>query len=383
MRRLKVGVDISRALGEVSGVGAYARALVEGLARVDGETDYLLYGIFCECFPHDWRRAPVPRAPHMKLHQRWRSDRWVRARWQRFPLYRDRLLGGVDVLHCTAYDAPLLDHTRLVVTIHDLNHFLFPQFHTRANYDFVTRSVHHAARRADLILTDSESSRREILRFLHVPQERVEVIHLAAAPLFSQAPEEGGAARVRAKYDLPGPYFLAVGSLEPRKNLPRTLEAYRAYLDGGGDATLVAAGGAGWKNEAIHAAVERLGLAGRVRFTGYVPLEDLPALYRGAELFLYPSIYEGFGLPVLEAMACGTPVITGNTSSLPEVAGDAALLVDPEDTGAIAAALSRLAGDSALRDDLAARGRVQAARFSWDETARRTAAAYRRVAGRS
>jgi len=378
MRRLRVGLDVSRTLGEVSGVGAYARALVEGLARVDRDTDYLLYGMFCECQPQDWRRAPVPDAPNVRLHQRWRSTRWMRSRWSRFPLYRDRLLGGVDVLHCTAYDAPLLDHTRLVVTIHDLNHFLFPQFHTRENYDFVTRSVHHAARRADLIVTDSECSRREILRFLHVPPERVEVIHLAAAPLFSEPPESGGVERVRARYGIPGRYFLSVGSLEPRKNLPRTLEAFRAYLDGGGEATLVAAGGSGWKNESIPATVERLGLAERVRFTGYVPQQDLPPLYRGAELFLYPSIYEGFGLPVLEAMACGTPVITGNSSSLPEVAGEAALLVDPSDSAALAAALAALAGNPEMRRDLSARGRLQASRFSWDETARRTAALYRR-----
>ncbi len=380
-RRLRFGIDISRSVGESTGVGSYAKSLVEGLARVDREADYVCYGMFCECFPRDWRKAPVPKAPHVRLQRSWLPGGYVRRRWQSFPLHRDALLGGVDVLHCTAYDAPLLDRTPLVVTIHDLNHFIYPQYHTKENYDFVTRSVHHAARRADLIVTDSESSRREIRRYLHVPLERIEVVPLAADPAFSEQPRPDGVERARKRYHIDGPYFLAVGSLEPRKNLPRILEAFRAYLEGGGDASLVAAGGPGWKNEAIHAAVDKFQLNGRVIFTGYVPMEDLPSLYQGAEIFLYPSIYEGFGLPILEAMSCGTAVVTGKSSSLPEVAGDAALLVDALDAGEIAAAMQRLTSDTGLKEALILKGRARAACFSWDETAAKMAALYRRVAG--
>jgi glycosyltransferase involved in cell wall biosynthesis len=380
MQKMRIGIDISRTVEESTGVGYYAKHLVRALARIDPENDYLLYGIFYDCYPEGWKKAAIPRSLNFRLHQKYSLSWLVRKRWENAGRHKEKLLGGIDLLHSTAYTMPLLPRLPVIVTIHDLSFFVYPQHHTEANYQFVTRNVHQAARRASFIIADSESTKRDIMRFLHVPEERIEVIYLAAGDGFDEKRYPETIAQIKNKYRIKKPYFFAVGSIEPRKNLTSALISFKALTETKKiDYQFVVAGGKGWKNEAFFQVSRKLSLGEHLVLTGYVPEEDLPALYQGAEVFVYPSLYEGFGLPVLEAMSSGTPVITSNASSLPEAAGDAALLVNPKETFDLYKAMEALVMDPALRAELKEKGLKQSKKFTWEKTALETLEIYRKV----
>ncbi len=286
---------------------------------------------------------------------------------------------GLQLIHDPTGSMPLLlTSARRVVTIHDAVAYIYPE--TVAN---LTWLIYHVwlplvAPYINVVITDSESSRCDILRFLPVKKDSVEVIPLAAHTRFHPLETQNIQPALR-RYGVVPPYILYVGSLEARKNLPRLLEAFHRLLPEFPGWMLVIVGARKWKSTPIFDTVRRLQLEQHVHFTGFVAEEDLPALYNGADLFVFPSLYEGFGLPVLEAMACGTPVVTSNTSSLPEVAGDAALLINPLDVSAIADAVLRVLTEPGLADDLRERGLKRAAQFTWERTARETLAVYNQV----
>lgn len=286
-------------------------------------------------------------------------------------------LRGIDLFHCSDQFWYAPPHGAAVMTIHDLSAHVEPSWHVNENTAMHRVKEQFAITRADRIIAVSEATKRDIVQYLGIPAERISVVYEAADPAFH--PQRGAALDdALARYGLrPGRYILSVGTLEPRKNYVRLIEAYarlRARLP---DAPpLVIAGGYGWRYDNILATPGHAGVAQSVRFLGRVPDEDLPALYAGAAVFAYPSLYEGFGLPVLEALACGTPVVTSNTSSLPEVLGDAGLLSVPYDTEAIAAAMARPLTDPALAAGLRAAGPRRAAQFSWARAARETIAVY-------
>jgi glycosyltransferase involved in cell wall biosynthesis len=303
----------------------------------------------------------------------------VRIPWEQFlaPLLVRRI--GADVFHGTLNVVPLACPIPSVVTIHDLAFIRFPQTfraYNRTYLDFATRLT---ARRAARILTVSEHTRREVIGLLGVPPERVVVTPNAARAHF-RPPPIGAIDQLRARHGLPERFLLYVGTLEPRKNLTTLLEAF-AEVARRTDATLLIGGGKGWLYTPIFERLAALGLRDRVRVVGYIDEEELPLWYAAATVFVFPSIYEGFGMPPLEAMACGTPVVTSNTSSLPEVVGDAGIMVDPHDAAALAAALAQLLNDADLRADLRTRGLQRAARFTWNTTAERTLRAYEDAAG--
>ena len=281
-----------------------------------------------------------------------------------------------DVFHATNHMFPFrVRSARTVLTIYDMTLLLFPEWHPASRLALMGSALAPAAARADRIVTPSQHTRNDVLKLLPVEPERVIVVPGGIEPIFRPRPEAETAARL-APLGLPmGDYLLFLGTIEPRKNLARLLEAAKSAEVG----TLVVAGGHGWHNAAIREAMARLERAGRVRALGYVPDDLRLPLLAGARAFVYPSLYEGFGLPPLEAMACGTPVLTSNVSALPEVMGDAALYVDPTDVPALAAALTRIWRDDALRADLKARGLARASQFSWDRTARETLDVYRAV----
>jgi len=266
---------------------------------------------------------------------------------------------------------------RTVLTIHDLTILLFPQLHPPKRLALMGPALVPAARRADRIVASSACTRDDVLKLLPVEPERVVVVPGGIDPIFEPKPAAEVAACLAPLGLRAGEYLLFLGTIEPRKNLARLLHAVeRAGSEIG---PLVLAGEKGWNNAGIRHAVARLARDGRVRDLGYVPDDLRVALYAGARAFVYPSLYEGFGMPPLEAIACGTPVVTSNVSSLPEVMGDAALFVDPEDVSALASGLTRLWRDEALRADLRARGLARAREFSWDRTARLMLDVYRDV----
>jgi glycosyltransferase involved in cell wall biosynthesis len=302
----------------------------------------------------------------------------VRIPWEQFlaPLLMRRI--RADLFHGVLNVLPLADTVPGVVTIHDLAFIRFPQTfraYNRVYLDFATRL---SARRAARVLAVSENTRREVIEILGVPPERVVVTPNAVRAHF-RPPEPAALAAFRAAKGLPEQFILYVGTLEPRKNLTTLLEAY-AELARSHAVPLLIGGGKGWLYDAVFQRLDELGLREQVRFVGYLEEEELPLWYAAATVFVFPSIYEGFGMPPLEAMACGTPVVTSNSSSLPEVVGDAGLMCPPYDASAFAAALDRVLRDADLRHELRARGLAQAGTFDWRVTAERTLAAYEAAA---
>lgn len=305
------------------------------------------------------------------------GDLLAKFLWPNFTLPGKAAAEGFDLVHCTTpYGTLRNTGYKKIITIHDVTPLLFSETHGRMNvwhHRFVLPAI---LKQADHIITVSEASKADIVRCFKVPEEKVTVTLLAADRVFKPAPAGIPGGDIAT---LPRPYILNVGTLEPRKNLAGLLRAFAAARRKGLQHTLVITGARGWGNSPLAALVDELALNDAVIFTGFVDDNDLPHLYKGADFFVYPSLYEGFGLPILEAMGCGTPVITSNVSSMPEVAGDAALLVDPRSGSELTAAMLRLAGDGGLRTGLREQGIIQAARFSWDKTAQDTLAVYRKV----
>lgn len=371
---MRVALDGQPLSTPLAGVGHYTCQLVHALARVGPGHHFYVVS------PGRRLRGEFPE-PNVEpvVPGFWASTRArVERRLGRSPEMRRGADPPGDVFHATNYVFPFRLRTpRAVLTIHDLTLLKFPQWHPRDRLAMMGPALALAAARADRIVTPSRCTRDDVLEWLPVEPERVVVIPDGVDPIFAPPPAGEVAARLAPLGLRAGEYLLFLGTIEPRKNLGRLLQAIE--MAGAGIGPLVLAGGPGWNDAALRHAITRLARDGRVRALGYVPGDLRPALHAGARAFVYPSLYEGFGFPPLEAMACGTPVLTSNVSSLPEVVGDAALLVDPEDVSALAEGLTRLWGDDRLRDELRARGLARAREFSWDRTARLTLDVYRSV----
>jgi glycosyltransferase involved in cell wall biosynthesis len=283
---------------------------------------------------------------------------------------------GADLVHGTAFVGPLVSPCPAVITIHDLSFLRFPDLFRPANRLYLKTLTRLSARRARRLIAVSRYTAEEITRLLGVPRERVDVVYHGIDPVFRPLSDDAVAA-FRRRRGLPERFVLFVGTLEPRKNLVRLVEAFSLVRDG--RVGLVFVGGKGWFYDELFAKVEALDLGSEVIFPGYVMSEELPLWYNAADVLAYPSLYEGLGFPVLEAQACGTPVLTSNTSSLPEAAGDAALMADPYEIESLAAGLKRLLTDESMRHRCRERGLVHAARFSWARCAEETANVYRRA----
>jgi glycosyltransferase involved in cell wall biosynthesis len=287
----------------------------------------------------------------------------------------------LDVIHDPTGLTPFLfgaGRARTVVTVHDVFAWSLPGHSTVADTFIYRHWLPHVLPRVDAVITISQVSRADIVQYLRIPPQRIRVVYRCVGEAYHPV-SDPQIARVRKSYGLPQKYFLFVGSVEERKNLRRLLQACADLWATGEERPLVVVGARRWKYSKIMNSVRELDLERRVIFTGHVPDSDLPALYNGADLFVFPSLYEGFGLPPLEAMACGTPVVCSNASSLPEVVGDAALTVDPHDVEALSEAMHRVLSDPDLADDLRRRGLERAARFTWDQAARETIDVYREV----
>jgi len=302
----------------------------------------------------------------------------TRLFWEQslLPLYLGRL--KIDVLHSPVFVSPLFLSCFSVVTIFDTTLFSFPKQHTIIKRLYFTKFIPHTVKKAARIITISESSKKDIVNILKVKPERVIVTYMGVDHKVFY-PTSGASQKIERKYGIASPFILYVGKIEPRKNLASLVKAYHRIRSHYRSWKLVIAGSKGWGFQEVFATVAKLGLESEVLFTGYVPEEDLPCLYSAAELFVYPSSYEGFGIPLLEAMACGTPVITSNISSLPEVVGDAGILVNPTDIDELAFAIQSVLNSESLQKDMKFKGLKRAKLFTWEETARRTLQVYEEV----
>ncbi|MDI7275672.1 MAG: glycosyltransferase family 1 protein [Anaerolineae bacterium] len=284
---------------------------------------------------------------------------------------------GADLLHAPVNVGPLVRNCRLVVTVHDLSFLFYPETFRRGRRLYQSAMARWTARHADRVIAVSESTRRDVVRFFGVPPERVTAIPNGVDPAFRPL-EPSVVEEFRRRQGLPERFLLCVATMEPRKNIPRLLEALARVPEA---PPLIICGGKGWYYQAVFATIEHLGLGDRVRLAGFIPQSELPLWYNAAAWFVYPSLYEGFGLPALEALACGTPAIVSRASSLPEVVGDAAILVDPLDVEVLAATLAHALQQPDMAADLRAAGPRRAAEFPWSRSAERTAQVYRAVLG--
>ncbi len=363
---MRVGFDVSKLFGPPDGVARYSRSLLEALAAAAAasgtELELVLHVLGGDVGPGDWRRlladlpGPVRRG----------AGRWPRR-------------GDVDLFHVPSFADPARIDGPVVFTVHDLTFLTHPHFHVPANRNQCMLSTLRAIERGAAVIAVSAATAREVRRWFDLSPERLRVVHEAASDAFAPlvGEERRAAARsLRDRFGLDGPFILSVGTLEPRKNVGRLVAACEGLDRALRDRTpLVLVGGAGWKR----GAVQRGDWPGFVRRLGAVDEEDLVALFNQASVVAYPSLVEGFGLPVLEAMACGTPVLTSNCSSLAEVAGDAAVCVDPTDVLAIRDGLKSLLLDASLRERCRDAGLKRAASFSWRRAADETIAFYREV----
>lgn len=374
-----IGIDYTAAYEQGAGIGRYVRELIRALAAEDPETSYRL-------FVAGASRGRLPARPGANFS--WRPTRitplWFARLWHRLrlPLPVETFTGRVRLFHATDFTLPpTFPGTPTLLTVHDLSFVRAPETATPVLKAYLDRVVPRSVARATHVLADSQATKDDLIALYGTPSDKVTVLLSGVSEHFR--PVDNPAARqvVRERYGIPPePYILSVGTVQPRKNYARLMEALAMLGPSAAHVHLVIAGGRGWLDSPIYGAVKTLGLEGRVHFTGFVADDDLPALYSDALCLAYPSLYEGFGFPVLEAFACETPVVTSKLSSMPEVAGDAALLVDPYDVAALSVALGQLLSEPDLRAELVARGKRQVAQFTWQRTARDLRAVYERLA---
>ncbi|MEN6479880.1 MAG: glycosyltransferase family 1 protein [Anaerolineales bacterium] len=367
---MRIGIDYTAAVRQGAGIGRFCRGLLGALTALDHTNEYVVWSggraAVEPAWPANFRRVVLPL-----------SDRQQAILWQRLrlPLPVELFTGRLDLYHSPDFVLPPVRRARTLLTVHDLSFMRHPECSSPALLAYLLDAVPRSVAQADLVLADSENTRRDVIELLGVPAERTRVVYAGLEAGFGRVDDAAVCQAALARYGITPPYILAVGTLQPRKNLARLIHALVLARERYGlPHQLVIAGGKGWLYDDILEAAQAAGDA--VLLAGYVADADLPALYSAAELFAYPSLYEGCGLPILEAMACGTPVLTSTTSSMPEVAGDAALLVDPTDVEAIATGLWRLISDGALRETLVQRGYARLERFTWPGAARELLAAY-------
>ncbi len=364
---MRVGIDARLVYYSQAGIGQYILHLVDGLARLDSENDYVLLQSRKD-------ETTILERPNFRRVSLWTPSH---HRLERYSLNVELMRLGLDVLHSPDFIPPHRPSCKSVITVHDLAFLLYPHFLTKESARYYGH-IDQAVRWTDHIISVSESTKRDTIEHLGVPEDKITVVYEAANPIFRPLDRAAAKEEVRNRHGVDGPFVLFVSTIEPRKNVPTLLRALhqlqQCYKE---DIRLVLAGGKGWLFEDAFAVVEDLKLDERVHFLGRVSSDDLLYLYNAAELLAHPAFYEGFGLPPLEAMACGLPVVVSNVASLPEVVGDAGLLIDPHNVDELTVSMWRLLNNSDLWKEMREKGLRQASRFSWERAARETLDIYR------
>lgn len=368
---MRIGIDARLVYYSQAGIGQYILHLVKGLSKVDRENEYVLLQSRKD-------HTSIVEQPNFRRVSLWTPSH---HRLERKSLNVEIMRLGLDILHSPDFIPPDRPGCRSVITVHDLAFLLYPHFLTKESARYYGH-IDQAVRWTDHIVAVSQNTKRDTIQHLGVPEDKITVVYEAANPIFRPIDRAEAREHVRQRHGVDGRFLLFVSTIEPRKNVPTLLRAVRQLLDCyKEDVHLVLAGGKGWLSEDAFALVEQLKLESRVHFVGRVSSEDLLYLYNAAELLTHPAFYEGFGLPPLEAMACGLPVIVSNVASLPEVVGDAGLLVDPNNVDELTVSMWRVLSDPEIGREMRVKGLRQAARFSWERAATETAAIYKRVSG--
>jgi glycosyltransferase involved in cell wall biosynthesis len=367
---MRIGIDARLTHYRQAGISRYTLQLIEALARCDVDDEFVILQSFRS-------KRPLLDRPNFTRRQLYTP---CHHPLEQLTLPLEISTKGLDVLHSPDFIPPFRRNCRSVITIHDLVFILYPHFLTKDAARYYGQ-IDQAVRRTDAIIAVSEATKRDLIRLVGAPEHKISVIYEGASPYFRPMRSPEVTERVRERFGLQQDFILFVSTIEPRKNVPTLLQGFRHLLDAyHPEVKLVLAGEKGWLYDEVFQRVSDLNLVDDVMFLGRVTTEELLWLYNSAQMLVAPSIYEGFGLTPLEAMACGTPVVVSNVSSLPEVVGDAGLLVNPESVEELAVAMWRVLTDSELRASLMDKGIKRAASFSWDKAARETLKLYRSLA---
>lgn len=373
----RIGIDVTSALTQGGGIGRYTRELIQALVELDSPHQYQLFSAKPPAVlpvPN-----PLPQAAHVVHRPAFLDERWLYRFWYRLrlPLPVQWFTGPLDLFHSPDFVLPPVNgRIPTLLTVHDLSFVHYPQTFPARLVTYLNAVVPWSVRRASHILADSQATKEDLVQLWRVPQDKITVLYSGVNQVFQPVTEQGQLTAVFAKYHIPSqPYILAVGTLQPRKNYQMLIRAFRQIATNWPHHLLIA-GGKGWLYDEMMAEVTHQQLNGRIHFLGFVDDADLPALYSGATLFVSPSLYEGFGLPLLEAMACGVPVITSNVSSLPEVAGETAVQLSPHDEPAWTQTMHTLLANPTQRTRMVAAGFRQARRFTWQQAAQQLLAIY-------
>lgn len=364
---MRIGFDVSQTAEEKAGCGYVADQLIRSLVKFDSKNEYILYPTFYSYRNPAYQDCTVPGVENCSRHFERMSFKEMKKGWETQVDDRTDWLGSPDIVHCNNFSC-IKDHrAKIVYTIYDLTPFICPQFLTEPNRLVCSEGLFNAAVYADSCIAISENTKNDFLHFFpHYPEDRIRVIPLGIRPGIKPVEDADLKQKVMEKYKIKGEFWLSVGTIEPRKNYKLLIDAFSKLP---GDKYLAIVGGKGWLESDIGSKLRRPGSGSKVKFLGYVPDKDLSALYSSCFAFVYPSFYEGFGLPVLEAMSCGAAVIAGSSGSLREVGGEAARYIDPNSEKDLIEQMTCLAGQPAKRKECRAKSLEQAKKFTWDKAA--------------
>lgn len=380
---MRIGIDISQIVYEGTGVATYTRSLVEAMVKAASKDEFFLFGSSFR------NRKPIKefvknlRAKNVKGCVSFLPPKFLEFLWNGVHVLPvEFFTGPVDVFHSSDWLEPPTQKAKRVTTVHDLAVFKYPEtFQVRGGHDIVKnqkRRLHFVKHYSDLIIAVSETTKKDMVEILKIPEKKIKVIYEAADPIYYPR-EKTEIDKVREKFGIENEYLLCVGTREPRKNLKRLLAAFVEIAGANEELSLVVVGKYGWGEDSAKLKIQNSKFENKVKFLGYVEKEDLARLYSGAAAFVFPSLYEGFGLPILEAMSCRCPVVTSAVGAMKEVANGAAVLVDPESVSSIAGGISKIYRNQQLAAELKERGFSRAKEFSWEKAALQTLEAYRQL----
>ena len=371
---MRIGIDATAMPRQPVGAGIYMINLVRTLAELKKDFDLIV-------FHHRSANEQLGPGNNHKFLSVEITDRSPAARiiWEQAFLPQLARRYKLDLLHSLHYTRPYFLPCASVVTFHDMTFFLYPMLHTRAKRLLFPLAMRASAKRANALIAVSENTRQDVIRMMGIPSEKIFTTQLGVIEDFRPITDTSNTQEISRKYKLPEKFILYVGLVEPRKNIPLLLRSFNELVAQGLTQDLVIVGRPGWSFEEVFDLVENLNLTPRVHFPGYISRQELPFVYNLAALFVYPTLYEGFGLPVLEAMACGIPTVTSRVASIPEIIGDAGIMVPPGDQPALTQAMREVLTNDRLRQELTHRGPQRAIKFTWKRTAEETLKVYRQV----
>lgn len=364
-----IGIDYTPAYEQGGGIGRLTRDLVAALARLDDKSAYKL-------FVSGAKKSDLP--PALAPNFQWKpiriNPKWLARIWHRteLPVPVELFVGDVDLFHATDFTLPpTWSSTRTIVTVHDMSFVRVPDAASQKLKAYLDKVVPRSVGQADHVIADSQATKDDLIDLYDLADEKITVLLSGIDSRYQKITDDALFMTIRNQYKIPSvPYIFTIGTIQPRKNYSRVIRALKLLRENGYDLHLVIAGGKGWLEDEMYKTLEETKMQDVVHLIGFADDEHLAGLYSGAECVVFPSLYEGFGFPVLEGMACGTPVVTSTVSSLPEVAGNAAIMVDPYDVEAIAYAVQRTLDDSQLRERMISAGFEQAAKFTWENSAK-------------